>query len=148
MEFTEPLSITRHVDLDIEADRLWDALTDSSLLATWLGDHVDLEVRQGGTGTVVDDGVVRHVRVDHVQHGRELTFTWWDDERPEIASTVRFEVEQVSEGTSRLAIVETFEPDALGGPVAQARASGARDRWSVRVMCLWACTVAAAALVR
>jgi uncharacterized protein YndB with AHSA1/START domain len=149
MEFTEPLTITRHVELDIEADRLWDALTDSSLLATWLGDHVDLDVRPGGTGTVVDDGVVRRVRVDHVQHGRELTFTWWDDDHPEVASTVRFAVEQLPEGTSRLAIVETFEPDAPGGTVVQARASaGARDRWGVRVVCLWACTVAAAALVR
>ena len=149
MEPTEPLTITRHVDLDIETERLWDALTDSSLLSTWLGDHVDLEVRPGGTGTVVDDGVLRRVRVDHVQQGRALTFTWWEDERPEVASTVRFEVERLPEGTSRLAIVETFEPDAIGGATTQARAStGARDRWAGRVVCLWACTVAAAALVR
>ena len=149
MEFNEPLTITRHVDLDLGADRLWDAITDSSLLATWLGDHVDLEVRPGGTGTVVDDGVLRRVRVDHVQQGRELTFTWWDDERPEVTSTVRFEVEALPEGASRLAIVETFQADALEGTKVQARAgAAARDRWAVRVVCLWACTVAAAALVR
>jgi uncharacterized protein YndB with AHSA1/START domain len=149
MELTEPLTITRHVDLDIDADHLWDALTDSSLLATWLGDHVELDVRQGGTGTVIDDGVLRRVRVDHVHHGRELTFTWWEEETPEVASTVRFEVERLPEGTSRLAIVETFDANALGGTATQARAStGARDRWGVRVVCLWACTVAAAALVR
>ena len=149
MEPTEPLTITRHVDLDIDADRLWDALTDSSQLATWLGDAVELDVRQGGSGTVVDDGILRHVRVDRVQRGRELTFTWWEADHPDAASTVKFEVEQLPEGASRLAIVETFDPDARGAMRAQASAAaGAQDRWSVRVLCLWACTVAAAALVR
>ena len=149
MEPTEPLTITRRVDLDINADRLWDALTDSSQLATWLGDAVELDVRQGGTGTVVDDGIVREVRVDRVLQGRELTFTWWEADRPDVASTVTFAVEQLPEGASRLAIVETFDPDARGGRVAQARAAaGARERWSIRVLCLWAGTVAAVALVR
>jgi hypothetical protein len=97
-------------------------------------------------GTVLDDGVLRHVRVDRVREGHDLSFTWWEEGRPDTASTVRIEVAPLAGGRSRLAIVETFEPD---GPrlSAQARA-GARDRWGVRVLCLWACTVAAAAFVR
>jgi uncharacterized protein YndB with AHSA1/START domain len=143
----QPLSITRRVDLDIDADQLWAALSDPAQLAAWLGDEVDLDVRQGGAGTVVDDGILRHVRSDHVSEGRELAFTWWEADQPNVASTVRFEVEQRPAGGSRLAIVETFDPDSGGSSVAKARAVAAQ-RWGVRVMCLWACTVTAVALVR
>ena len=143
----DPLTITRGVDLDIDADQLWGALSDPDQLAAWLGDEVDLDVRQGGTGTVIDDGVLRHVRIDHVDEGRGLAFTWWEHDHPHLASTVRFAIEQRPDGGSHLAIVETFDPDALGGAVTKASAA-ASERWGVRVMCLWACTVTAVALVR
>lgn len=148
MHQAEPLTITRHVDLDIDVDQLWDALSDPASLATWLGDDVDLDVRPGATGTVVDDGIVRHVRVDQVHAGRELTFTWWQHGQPDAASTVRFAVERLPDGASRLAIVETFEGHAQLGSTVRAQMSGAGDRWGVRIMCLWACTFTAVALVR
>jgi uncharacterized protein YndB with AHSA1/START domain len=146
MEHDEPVTITRETDLDIDAERLWHALSDANGLATWLGDEVALDVREGAVGTVLDDGVLRHVRVDRVREGHELSFTWWEDGQAEVASTVRIDIAALPDGGSRLAILETFDP---GSPRLTARASAsARDRWGVRVLCLWACTVAAAALVR
>jgi len=143
----KPLTITRRVDLDIDAEQLWAALSDPRQLAAWLGDEVDLDVRDGAIGTVIDDGVVLRVRVDRVDEGRGLAFTWWEHDQPQWASTVRFDVEERPEGGSRLAIVETFDPDAHGTEIAKASAVAAQ-RWGVRVMCLWACTVTAVALVR
>jgi uncharacterized protein YndB with AHSA1/START domain len=143
----KPLTITRRVDLDIDAAQLWGALSDPQQLAAWLGDEVDLDVRVGATGMVIDDGVLRRVRIDHLDEGRQLAFTWWEHDQPHLASTVRFEVEQRPDGGSRLAIVETFDPEAHGNAITKARAVAA-ERWGVRVMCLWACTVTAVALVR
>ena len=38
------------------------------------------------TGTVVDDGEARDVRIDHVEPHERVTFTWWPQDRPEQAS--------------------------------------------------------------
>lgn len=142
----QPLSITREADFDIDADHLWHALSDEHELGAWLGDDVAIDVQEGGVGTVVDDGVVRRIRVERVDEGRGLSFTWWEDGHPETASTVSIDIAALPHGRSRLAIVETFDP---GPPRLRAQSgAGARDRWGVRVLCLWAWTVAAAALVR
>jgi uncharacterized protein YndB with AHSA1/START domain len=143
----EPLTVTREAELDVDTEQLWHALTNEAELAAWLGDEVALDVREGGHGTVLDDGVLRHVRVDRVREGRELAFTWWEDGDAGATSSVRFTLEARPDGASRLAIVETFEPRASDGPVAKA-SSATRDRWGVRILCLWACTAAAVALVR
>jgi uncharacterized protein YndB with AHSA1/START domain len=139
-------------------------------LRLWLGDSVDIDVRPGGVGTVRDGGgggadgtgdgtsegdgdgygdgmVVRHVRVDRVEPAHELAFTWWRTDNPHVAaqaSQVVFRLTTVP-GGSHLHITET-----LLGPVPPARrtatslACAARTAWEVRVVSLWACSVAAA----
>jgi uncharacterized protein YndB with AHSA1/START domain len=146
MEHDEPLTITRETDFDVDAENLWQALSDADALASWLGDEVALDVREGETGTVLDDGVLRHVRIDRVREGEGLSFTWWEAGQPDVSSTVRIDIAALPDGRSRLAIVETFGGSA---PRMTARARvDARDRWGLRMLCLWVGTVAAAALVR
>jgi uncharacterized protein YndB with AHSA1/START domain len=140
----EPTTITREIDLDTSVDVLWQAVSDPEQMSAWLGDSVDVDVRPGGTGTVVDDGIVRQVVVDEVSGPRHLAFRWWEQGDESTASRVVFSVGTNADGGSRLTITETL-PDQSSRIVARALA-GTR-RWEVRAMSLWACTMAIA-LVR
>ncbi|MGD9702042.1 MAG: SRPBCC domain-containing protein [Acidimicrobiia bacterium] len=145
----EPVVLTRDVILDVPVDDLWQLVADPDGLTAWLGDAVELDVRPGGVGIVRDGGggddgsAVRHVRVDRVEPRRDLAFTWWPADDRDTASQVVFELTDVPGGGSRLHITET-----LLGPVPPANAavlaSAAQTAWEVRVLSLWACSVAAA----
>jgi uncharacterized protein YndB with AHSA1/START domain len=139
----DPTTITRQVDLDTPADELWDMVSDPDQMATWLGDSVDVDLRPGGTGTVVDDGIVRDIEIDEVSESRRLSFTWWESGDRSTASRVEFVIGRTADGRSRLTITETL-PDQ--SPRMVARASATRLRWEVRVLSLWACTVALASM--
>lgn len=137
----EPISLHRHVELDITADALWELVADPARMAEWLGDSVDLQVATGSTGTIIDDGVERFVHVDRVENGRSLGFSWW--ETPGEMSRVELEITPLPDGRSRLEVTETLAAPAT----ASARASASEtvaQRWEVRVCALWACTVVAA----
>ncbi|MEO5839255.1 MAG: SRPBCC domain-containing protein [Acidimicrobiales bacterium] len=138
-----PTTITRQVDLDTPADELWELVSDPDQLATWLGDSVDVDVRPGGTGTVVDDDIVRVVEVEEVSESRRVSFTWWESGDRSTASRVEFAIGTTDDGRSRLTITETLPDQA---PPMTARASVARMRWEVRVLSLWVCTVALASM--
>jgi uncharacterized protein YndB with AHSA1/START domain len=115
----------RSIDLDAPASEVWEAVSDPSRLAGWLGEEVQLDVVEGGSGRVVDDGVVRRVRVDEVDTGRKLSFTWWPED--DATGVSRVELIVVSRpGGSRL-VVHEF----------QARAA---NRWELR-LCLAAFAV-------
>jgi uncharacterized protein YndB with AHSA1/START domain len=139
----DPTTITRQVDLDTPADELWDMVSDPDQMATWLGDSVDVDLRPGGTGTVVDDGIVRHVQVEEVSESRRLAFTWWESDDRSTESRVVFAVGTTADGRSRLTITETLSDQS---PRIVARASASKLRWEVRVLSLWACTVAVASM--
>jgi uncharacterized protein YndB with AHSA1/START domain len=141
----EPVSLHRHVELDITTDALWDLVADPARLADWLGDSVDVELAPGNVGRISDDGIERFVHIDRVDHGRSLGFTWW--ETPGDISRVEFEIAALPDGGSRLEITETFVPpmSATSEMSASATATAtASQRWEVRVCALWACTVVAA----
>ena len=139
LDVMDDVTINRDVELDVSAAELWQLVTDSEQLGDWLGDSVAIELRPGGVGTVVDGGIWRDVRVDHVDHGRRIEFTWAVRDEPATASRVVIEVESLPGGGSRLGITET-----LSASVNPPAADAARLAWEVRVCCLWACTVAAA----
>jgi uncharacterized protein YndB with AHSA1/START domain len=103
----------RSHEFDVGADELWEAVTDPSQLADWLGDEVDIDVSPGGEGRVVDDGELRHVLVDEVDPGRRFTFTWWPHHDRADRSYVEIEVAPADSG-SRLVVRETrlAAPDA------------------------------------
>ena len=136
----DPTTITRQVDLDTPADELWDMVSDPDQMATWLGDSVDVDLRPGGTGTVVDDGIVRHVHIDEVSESRRLSFTWWESDDRSTESRVVLAIGTIADGRSRLTITETLPGQS---PRLSARAAAATMRWEVRALALWAGTVAA-----
>ena len=139
----DPTTITRQVDLDTPADELWDMVSVPDQMATWLGDSADVDLRPGGTGTVVDDGIVRHVQIEEVSEPRRLSFTWWESDDRSTESRVVFAIGTAADGRSRLTITETL-PEQPHSIVALASAGGIR--WEVRVLSLWACTVAVASM--
>jgi uncharacterized protein YndB with AHSA1/START domain len=125
-------SIIREVELDLSPDEMWDAITDRHQLEQWLGETVDIDVRAGGTGVVVDDDVRRDVVVERVDRGRAWSFRWRRQDTGTL-SRVTFEVIPARHGGSRLAITETL--------VASARAAH-QLRWEARLACLWVHTMA------
>jgi hypothetical protein len=88
-------------------------------------DESAVDVAPGGAGTVVDDGVERAVRIDRLGE-HDLAFTWWPQDRPELASAVELVVLPAA-GGSRLHVTETY---------LSARASVAPAAWDVRLMLL------------
>jgi uncharacterized protein YndB with AHSA1/START domain len=130
-------TVTRQIDLNLSPDALWDAITDREMLETWLGDTVDIDLRPGGSGVVVDDGVTRHVTVSDYEPGRGWAFDWRVDDEPE--SRVTFAISTTDLGGTRLTITET-----LGASASAGAGSVSAMRWDLCLFLLWACTVAAA----
>ncbi|MFZ1994243.1 MAG: SRPBCC domain-containing protein [Solirubrobacteraceae bacterium] len=93
----------------------WQALTDPAWLTQWLADEVDMELRPGGEARFRIGGDVRVGWVEEVTPPRatdqvksgiaRLTFWWAAD--PEPASRVEIRLEPLSDGTTRLRIVES-----------------------------------------
>jgi uncharacterized protein YndB with AHSA1/START domain len=144
------LAVTRTAEFDLSADELWALVSDGSRWADWMVDESDVHVTPGGTGTVVDDGVTRRVRVRSVSSGGfssqmsswttgtatrtaggRLVFEWQpvDDGNDEgAASTVEIEVTSTDDGGSRLRIVET-----------SASAADAGFAWDLRLLAMCSC---------
>jgi uncharacterized protein YndB with AHSA1/START domain len=140
----EPNVVRRTVDLDVPVEQLWQLVADPARMAEWLGDAVDIDVQPGGTGAIVDDGVLKFVHVDRIDAGRRLSFSWWEPDQPEHTAQVVFEVAPVADGGSRLHITETLTAGATASGEARLSARARQLRWEARVCTLWACTVVAA----
>ncbi len=137
----DTLSIHRELELGIGADELWRAVTDPSSLGDWFGDIVELDLRPGGAGAVVDDdGSLRRLVVTRVDEGRRLGFTWWRDDEPGEVSTIEIDVVPTGEG-SRLVVHETFTGPLDG---ITASASTAWRSWGMRLLALWSMVAALA----
>jgi uncharacterized protein YndB with AHSA1/START domain len=123
-------SVTRTVELDAATDAVWDAIADPDQRAAWLDD---------------DDAAGRAVRVDEVDDGRRLVWTWWrpDGDEPD-ASTVEIAISPRTDGGTRLVVTET-PLRAMSAPMS-ASASAAR-RWDHRLLGLELLFVAAGACV-
>jgi uncharacterized protein YndB with AHSA1/START domain len=122
--------IRRTVELDAPAADVWRALTEPALLGDWLGQEVELDVRPGGSGFIVeDDGAVRRAQVDEVDPLRRLALRWWPEDGDGPESTVELELEPTQSGTL-LVVTET-----MGAP-ATASAASASARWSGRLLLL------------
>lgn len=120
--------VTRNVETDLPPDELWALVADGAAWPAWMVDEADLDVGPGATGTVVEDGVERSVRIDHVGDGC-VDFTWWPRDREELASTVELVVLPRPAG-SLLQITERFP---AGACASQARAAMA---WELRTLLL------------
>jgi hypothetical protein len=128
---SEPTRVSRTIDTELSTEELWALLADGEAWATWMVDESDVTVAPGGEGRVVDDGVERRVRIDHLDDGQDgdaarVGFTWWPDDRPDLVSAVELVVLPAATG-SRLRVTETF---------AAASTTVAPLAWDVRLMLL------------
>src|SRR4051794_7307747 len=72
----EPAEVVRSVDLDAGVDEVWEVLCEAD---GWLADEGALDIREGGQGVLVDQGVVRRAVVESVRPGEHLVYRWWQD---------------------------------------------------------------------
>ena len=101
-------AVRREIEVEAPPADVWNALTRPELLEQWLEAEVELDPRPGGTGRFVSaGGEHRLARVDDVDEGRRLAFTWWpDDGGDEPASRVEFVLTPLQGGT-RLVVTES-----------------------------------------
>jgi uncharacterized protein YndB with AHSA1/START domain len=128
--------VTRSVEVEADTDDVWSTVSDSESRALWLDD---------------DDARSREIRVDEVDDGRRLVWTWWRPGDEPGASTVEIVLAPTVGGT-RVTVTETLASAGVGltrGPVRSAPASlRSGDRWTTRLLGLELLFVAAGVLVR
>jgi uncharacterized protein YndB with AHSA1/START domain len=106
--------VKRETILDVDADRAWEAISDPDWLERWLADDVDLELVEGSDATFTVDGDERPGRVERVEEGRGLSFTWEREAgRP---SLVELELTPCVSGIR----IEVTETDLGAGPTMSA----------------------------
>lgn len=117
-------AVTRSVDIAADRDDVWSAIADPERRSDWLDDP---------------DAAVRTVRVDEVDAGHRLVWTWWRPDEPD-ASRVEIALRPLDGGRTRVIVTETL---ALPLPTMQASASAsvaagprarARLRWDRRLL--------------
>jgi uncharacterized protein YndB with AHSA1/START domain len=139
-------TVERSVDLDVDAEDVWQAITDPAELATWMVAEGELDPVAGGDGRFVDDdGVARRAVVESVEPGRRLVFRWWpESEGPEGASVVTLAVTP-RPGGCRLLVTERLAAAARADLGAVARAASTAWLWRLDLLLL---RVGAVALAR
>lgn len=68
--------VVRETVVEVDAETAWAAISDAAMLALWLADEVDLVPIEGAPASFTVDGAERPGRVERVEEGRELSFTW------------------------------------------------------------------------
>ena len=112
--------VKRETVLDVDAERAWEAISDPAELERWLAEEVELELIECSPARFVVDGEERPARIERVDEGRGLSFTW---ERDGSASLVELELTDAVGGTR----IEVTETDLGTGPTLSAAA------WSPRL---------------
>jgi uncharacterized protein YndB with AHSA1/START domain len=130
------------VELDVPISTAWRAISDPGELAGWLGSSVELELRPGGRGRIVDDdGAVRELVVTDVRTDERIAWHWWSDTGD--LSSVELRLDQ-HDGHTRLRIVETTLLPCVRTADARVHVAGCTRRWSAATSRLW-CRVGVAA---
>jgi uncharacterized protein YndB with AHSA1/START domain len=128
--------VTRAVEVEAGADEVWSAISDPRLRALWLDD---------------DDARSRELRLDEVEDGRRLVWTWWRPDDEPRASRVEIVLAPTVGGT-RVVVTETLVSASVGvAHTSVPSAPGtlrAGDRWTYRLLGLELLFVAAGVLVR
>lgn len=120
-------TVERSVLLAAPAQRVWDALTDASLLSEWLADEVQLEPWEGGEVVCRDEeGEERRGEVRLVEEAERIAFDWWRE--GEAPSRVELVIDAVGNET-RVTVIESGAwPAASPTPALLAATWGARLR--------------------
>jgi uncharacterized protein YndB with AHSA1/START domain len=134
---TDPAGrVTRSVEVEADTEDVWSTLSDPELRALWLDD---------------DDARSRELRLDEVDDGQRLVWTWWRPDDEPGASTVEIVLAPTAGGT-RVTVTETLASarvDRVKAPVRPGPATlRGGDRWAARLLGLELLFVAAGVLVR
>lgn len=123
-------TVRQEIDLDADAADVWRLISDPDELAAWLGGSVDVVMRPGEVGSIVDDDGTRYdVLVTDVEDGRRVAWHWWAAHGE--LSSVEITLEPAGDAT-RLRVVERLvRPDAA--PVASASCGHRWERASLRL---------------
>ncbi len=129
-------AVRRELTLPADREVVWEALASAEGLSRWLGDEVDLEMREGAQGTISSGGGdVRQVTVEEIRAPRRLVLHW---SAPAVEpSLVELTLEDVPGGTRivvvevplvalravALEIQESMPPPSTSGPTMSARAA-------------------------
>jgi uncharacterized protein YndB with AHSA1/START domain len=122
----DTVNVSRTIELDLEPDEVWDLIGDGRRWSEWMVDEADVEVEPGAAGRVVDGDEQRHVRIDTVDEGERVAFTWWPEDRGHAASSVDLHVVPRPGGTV-LEVVERF-------PAPGTVTASAVGRWRLRAL--------------
>ena len=134
MEQTQAEVVERRIELDAAPEDVWAAVCEPT---SWLADEGELDLRPGGEGRLVDDGVARQVAVETVEDGRRLVFRWWEEDGGDAGGS-RVEVTVVPLAGPTVVMVREVRltaPVQASATSRRARASAAL-RWEVRLACL------------
>lgn len=111
------LTIERKLEFDLPPERVWRALTEPAELASWFGDHAELDLQPGGTGWFGWDEHGRFaVRVEMVDPPHLLAWRWCHE--PDTP---------VEQGPATL-VEWRLTPRPGGGTVLELRESGFESR--------------------
>jgi uncharacterized protein YndB with AHSA1/START domain len=125
MECSDRPEVTRSVELEADAAEVWAAVCEPG---GWLADDGDLDVREGGEGRLVEDGVARRAVVESVVDGEHLVYRWWSEDG-DGGDTSRVEIRVLPAGPTTLVTVRETH---LGARLPMAT-NCAPDRWPVRL---------------
>lgn len=151
---TEPVVLSRTVQLEVSTDELWNMVADGDRWGDWLAERSDVVVEPDRSGTVVDDdGIERSVAIHSVVPGERVRFAWWPTDRPGESSVVELVVLPAGDGDgSRLSITEIYATSSSicassTSASTSASISAAISAWDLRLMLLVLC-LQSVALVR
>jgi len=122
-------SVERDVELPVEPEEAWEAVSDPERLGHWLGGDVEMDPVPGGEFHIRfdgEDGGERTGFVEELDHeNRRLSF-WWRRPEDELATRVQIELEETDEGTV-VRVIETSPLatlDLIGIPLPAPRTHG------------------------
>ena len=95
MSGTEPTSLTRQVSINASAATVYKYLTDSSLIAEWMGQMAVFEPFEGGDyRVVINDSTIAGGKVVELEQDKKVVFTfgWESDDSPVPAGSSRVEI--------------------------------------------------------
>ena len=106
------LHIERDVVIDAPADVVWRTITEPDQITRWFADEVELDLRDGGAGTLVFEGkMTAPLVVVAVEPPQRFSFRWChpEGEAPVPGNSVLVEFTLVAEGAerTRLRVTET-----------------------------------------
>jgi uncharacterized protein YndB with AHSA1/START domain len=110
--------LRRDVHLPAGTDAVWTAITDPDEVTQWFGASVEWDLRPGGRAAFFRPDGDREGRVEGVEPGRRLQFSWWPAGDRSQTSEVTYELQADDDGT-RLTVTErqVVAPSEPGAPV-------------------------------